>query len=140
MPITNNEKSKNIRSWIANIFSAVAVFCVACWGQGLFKADSATLIIRKLSDCFLIPAAILGGVGAMTWISVKGNFYTLSYGTKTFIGWIVHPTQKQESFYEYKMRQEEKNPTGKWAWRTLVVGLVCLAFSTIFAIAFEFMI
>ncbi|MBQ7359641.1 MAG: DUF3899 domain-containing protein [Lachnospiraceae bacterium] len=140
MSSTNNENSKNMMSWIKNISFAILMFSLAAWGQGLFTATSAELVIRRLSDCFLIPATILGGIGSMTWIATKGNFDMLAFGAKLFFNMMLHPTQKQESFYEYKMRREEKNPTGKWAWRTLVVGVVCLVLSTVFAIVFEIIV
>ena len=135
---TNTERKKNRSSWIVNVCFATLFFALTAWGQGLFSATNTVLIMRRLSDCFLIPAVVLGGIGALTWIAAKGNFDMLAFGTKIFINWIIHPTRKQESFYEYKMRQEEKNPSGKWAWRTLVVGMVCFVFSVIFAVIHGF--
>ena len=134
----NEYAKKNLISWMLNISTALCLFIIMANSQGLFHAVGVQLIMRKLSDCFLIPGAVFGGVGSLCWIAAKGNFDMLGYGAKLCLDWLLHPTQKRyESFYEYKVRQEEKNPTGAWPWRTFVVGIVCIAFSVIFAILFE---
>lgn len=136
----NNEQKKNIKSWIVNSLYALMFFLLTAMYHELFGETDIAMIIRRLSDCFLIPGVLLGGIGCLSWIAAKGNFDMLAFGAKLFVNMMIHPTQKQETFYEYKMRQEEKNPTGKWPWRTLVVGLVCMAFSVILAVIFEFIV
>ena len=133
----NENSKKNMKSWISNISTAILIFIAAASMQGLFEVSGTQMIMRKLSDCFLIPGAVLGGIAALCWVAVKGNFDMLGYGAKTFIDWMIHPRKKQESYFEYKMRQEEKNPTGAWPWRMLIVGLVCIALSMVFAVLFE---
>ncbi|MBQ9123439.1 MAG: DUF3899 domain-containing protein [Lachnospiraceae bacterium] len=136
----NDERKKNIKSWIVNSLYALMFFLLTAIYHGLFQETDLTMIIRRLSDCFLIPGALLGSVSALAWIAAKGNFDMLAFGAKLFINMMIHPNQKQETYYEYKMRQEEKNPQGKWPWRTFVVGLVCLVISIVFAVVFEFVV
>lgn len=134
----NDDSQKNVRYWISNISTAVLIFIATALYEGLFEARGAQLIIRRISDCFLIPGAIMGGIGSLCWIAARGNFDMLGYGAKLCITWILRPTAKKyETFYEYKVRQEEKNPGGVWPWRMFTVGLVCLALSIIFAVLFE---
>lgn len=134
--LSDNSK-KNIRSWISNITIAILFFVSTASLLELFEVNSTQVIMRKLSDCFLVPGSVLGGIAGLCWIAAKGNFDMLSYGVSLFIGGMLHPTQKKESYLEYKMRQEEKNPTGAWPWRMLIVGLVCIALSMVFAVLFE---
>jgi len=134
--LSDNDKKK-LKSWIVNIGTAVLLFIAAAYLQGLFEATGVQMIMRRLSDCFLIPGVVLGGIASLCWVAVKGNFDMLGYGFKTLFDWMLHPRQKQESFYEYKMRQEEKNPEGAWPWRMLIVGVSCIVLSALFAILFE---
>ncbi len=91
-------------------------------GQGLFEEEILAEKMGILSDCFLLPAVLFGGVGLLTWIAAQGTFDMLSFGFSHFIMGIVDPKKRQESFYEYKARKEEKG--NGWAKEIFVVGLI----------------
>ena len=76
----NDERKKNIKSWIVNSLYALMFFLLTAIYHGLFQETDLTMIIRRLSDCFLIPGALLGSVSALAWIAAKGNFDMLAFG------------------------------------------------------------
>lgn len=114
--------------------TALLMFAAGVFGQKVFQTAETKEIIRKLSDCFLLPGALLTGVGAMTGIASEGTFDMLSYGFYWFFWGMTHPGKSPESFYEYKMQKAE----GRKGWPVpmLVVGLVFLAVSIVLAVVF----
>lgn len=103
-------------------------------GQGLFKEENLAEKMGILSDCFLFPAILFGGIGALSWIASQGNFDMLSFGFSHFIMGIVRPRLRQESFYEYKMRKEEKQ--SGWAKEMFLSGMfyfvICFLFLALY--------
>lgn len=93
--------------------------------------ESVSSFFGLISDSFLIPAVLLGGIGAISWIASKGLFDILSYGTKNFLGHFIKPIEKKLpcSFYDYKMNKEKKGRT--WFQEIAVVGLFSLIISII---------
>lgn len=102
--------------------------------QGFFQTSLPVEKVRILSDCFLFPGVLFGGLGALSWIAAKGTFDMLGYGFAFFLGPIFNPKKKMESFYEYKMRKEEAGE--KWLPQMFVVGLFYLLVSIIFMFVF----
>lgn len=107
---------------------AIVIFVICIWNWELFAAVTMKERLRILSDSFLMPAALLGGIGALSWIASHGTFDMLGFAFSSLKSLMLHPKQKQESFYEYKLRKEEK--TG-WLAPMFVVGMMCLFFSVI---------
>lgn len=110
----------------AGVAVVIFVICIVNWE--LFEAATAKERWRILSDSFLMPAALLGGMGALSWIASHGTFDMLGYAFFSLKSLMLHPKEKQESFPEYKLRKEEK--TG-WLMPMFIVGMVCLLASLI---------
>jgi len=106
--------------------------------QGLFTEPLLAEKMGILSDCFLFPAVLFGGVGLLTWIAAQGTFDMLSFGFSHFIMGIMNPRKRQESFYEYKMRKEENG--GGWPKEMLAVGGIYAALCLGFLVAYMLMI
>ncbi len=104
----------------------VFVICIVNWN--LFEASTAKERLHILSDSFLMPGALLGGIGALGWIASHGTFDMLGYAFSSLKSLMLHPREKQESFLEYKLRKEEK--TG-WPVEMFVVGMICIFASVI---------
>ena len=91
-----------------------------------------------LSNCFVVPAALLGGIGGLSLMAKLGAYDGLSYAFRNFgihnlIG--GNPKAKRaQSFYEYKQEKEEKGR--KWLPQCLYVGLGLLAVSIILSIVY----
>lgn len=125
---------KVIRQYAVAIIFALVLFFVAAFSQGLFQQESLQELFGCLSDCFLLPGVMLGGMGILTWISKEGGFDMLAYGFSFFFNRLFHPREKQEAYYEYKMRKYE-GPQ-RWLKQWLLVGLVCFGFSVIFLLLY----
>lgn len=114
------------------VFLILGVLIAVCnfSGQGLFTEENPAEKMGILSDCFLFPAILFGGIGALSWIAAQGNFDMLSFGFSHFIMGIVRPRRRQESFYEYKMRKEEKQ--SGWAKEMFFSGMTCFVVCLLF--------
>ena len=125
---------RHILKYTAGVLFALAVFIAGVFAQGLFQEPGMAERFGILSNCFLFPAVLIGGIGALSWIANEGTFDMLSYGFGIFLQFL-HPWIKWESFYEYKMRKQE-NQKG-WLKHYLVIGLVCFIASVICLILYN---
>ncbi len=125
---------RHIFKYAAGVMFALAVFVAGIFAEGLFQEPDMAERFGILSNCFLFPAVLIGGIGALSWIANEGTFDMLSYGFGTFLQFL-HPQKKWESFYEYKMRKQE-NQKG-WLKHYLVIGLVCFIASVICLILYN---
>lgn len=119
----------DIRQYVAGGTLAIIVFLAGMFSQGLLQETDSGEFFGTLSDCFLFPAVLLGGIGALSWIAEMGNFDMLSYGFYFVFHSLLHPLTAHESYYEYKMRREQGPKT--WLKHWLVIGLFCFAASTL---------
>lgn len=127
-------KKETILQYGAGILFAIAVFVAGAFSQGLFEQTSAKEIYGCLSDCFLFPGVLLGGLGALTWIGGEGFFDVMSYGFAFVFNRLIHPRDAQESFYDYKMRKiDNRKP---WLKHWFLIGLVCFALSVLFLLLY----
>ena len=112
------------------IYAAIAViiFVISICSRNLSEAATAKENLKILSDSFLMPATLLGGIGALGWIASHGTFDMLGFAFSSLKSLMLHPKQKQESFLEYKLRKEEK---AGWPKEMFVTGMVCLLASVI---------
>lgn len=113
---------------------ALIVFLIGIFSQGLFEKSSAKETVRVLSDSFLFPGVLLGGIGALSWIASEGTFDMLSYGFAFCFSKLIHPHKSFMGFYEYKMEKSDKREG--WLVPELIVGLLCIAVSAIFVVIY----
>lgn len=113
---------------------ALAVFLIGGFTQGLFKQTNGKEAVRILSDCFLFPGVLLGGIGALSYIASEGNFDMLGYGFSFFFAKLFHPQKSFMGFYEYKVLKSEKK--SGWLIKELLVGLFCMAASAVCAVIY----
>ena len=125
---------KEFKKYVIAMIIAVAMFVAGAFSQGLFEPDTLQERYGCLSDCFLFPGVLLGGLGALTWIAEEGMFDMIGYGFKFFFGRMFHPREKQESFYEYKVRKWERPRT--WLKQWFIVGMCCMGLSVIFLLLY----
>lgn len=110
---------------VISVTVAVLMFTTGAYTQGLPEAEGMREMIGILSNAFLFPAVLLGGIGALSWIASQGTFDMLRYGVSMAITGLLHPRRKFETFYDYKMQKAEKQ--NGWLVCEFVVGLICLA-------------
>lgn len=120
---------KSVGQYAGGAVLAVAVFAAGAISQGLFPETDLQKKIGILSDCFLLPGVLLGGMGALSWAASEGNFDMLRYGFHTVLHRFLHPLTPVEGFYEYKLKRDEARKG--WLKHFLVIGLMCTGASII---------
>ncbi|MCM1057965.1 MAG: DUF3899 domain-containing protein [Firmicutes bacterium] len=120
---------KRAGRYAGGILLAAAVFIAGAFTQGLFREEDMQKRLGILSDCFLFPAVLLGGIGALSWAASEGTFDMLQYGFYMVFQRLLHPRKAIESFYEYKVSKEESR--SGWLKHFLIVGLICLCASVV---------
>ena len=107
------------------------------WNDGVFESESLQEVIGSVTDGFFIAGILFAGIGGLSYIGSKGTYDTLSYGVSK-IGihqWVPGlPKEIPESFYEYKIKKEEKGRT--WFCNLLLVGLAGIGLSVLFLILY----
>lgn len=93
-------------------------------------------IYRLLSDACIVPAALVGGVGALVFAAGHGTFDMLAYGIKHIFD-VFRPNARNEKyrdFYEYKQSKgERRRPVA----HMLIVGIGFFLLSMIFSFIWQ---
>ena len=123
--------------------SVAAVGALFAWGaaaaRGLKTGVGTAMALRYWSDGCFVAAVLIGGVGAMTWISTTGLFDIFAYGFSSVIV-LFTPFRKprdQKSFYDYKTFREEKRRPARF--ELLIAGVFFLALSILFLVLYSSM-
>ena len=120
--------------WVALWATVLIAVGHACYKE-ILNQTSLKAILNIISDSFVVSAAIIGGIGALMWIASFGQFDTLAYAGRW--AWdrftlrdLRKNAPKRESYYDYKMKKEEKRTkhTNPLLW----VGLCSLALGFLF--------
>ncbi len=114
------------------ISACCAAFSVALFSQIRgFALDGALKDnLSALCDGFFVTGILMGGVGAMVWVSTTGFFDILAYGFKNLAVLIPYRHhRKYKHFYEYKAEQSAKR--SKPQFFLLIIGLILIAIAAI---------
>lgn len=89
-----------------------------------------------LSDAFLIPGAVLAGVGLLIFASNGGLFDMLAFGVLMIFNAFRRDLSKRryKDFYEYREAKKGKNRDMAFM---LIVGLFYIAVSVVFLIIYS---
>lgn len=86
--------------------------------------------LSALCDGFFVTGVLMGGIGAMVWVSTTGFFDILAYGFKNLAVLVpFRHNRKYKHFYEYKAEQSAKR--SKPQFFLLVIGLILIAIAGI---------
>ena len=134
------EKKLKIRSYIWAVgftlmLAAVMFFTL----EKPYEEQTAKDVLGALSYCFVVPAALVGGFGALSYMAKLGAYDGLvysfkNYGLHTLIGG-AFTKKKTQTFREYKEEKDEKGR--KWFPQLLWCGLGSLVIGLILAIVSE---
>lgn len=128
------KSKKNLVHSLIYVCISLGIAAISAYHRGLFQMTDPVEMTGILSDCFLFPAILFGGLGALTWIAAQGTFDMLSYGFYAFFTGMFRPGKKSETFYEYKLRKEEKG--SGWNPGMFLVGMFFLAASVVCAVIY----
>ena len=84
-----------------------------------------------LCDGFFVTAVMVGGLGALIWISSTGFFDFFSYAFKSLVNMFASQKTVDEfpSFYDYKCEKSAKREGKASTCSTLIVGVAMLLLS-----------
>ncbi len=113
----------------------VAAGVLIAWGaaaaRGLKPGVGTAMTLRYWSDGCFVSAVLIGGIGALTWVSTTGLFDIFKYGFSSVIT-LFTPFRKpkdQMSFYDYKTYQAEKRRPARF--ELLAIGVLFLILSVL---------
>ena len=118
------------RPWLRYVLAAVAGLLIAfsvCILKGAFRENDTALIVRYLSDAFLIPGVLLTGIGLLSFLKKEGTYdglgYTFHTMRKTFAmrNYLkpIKEGSEDRTYFGYKQKVKEKR---KVAWHLVIVG------------------
>ena len=134
--------------WLRYVFAAAAGLLITfsiCLLKGVFQETDRALIVRYLSDAFLIPGVLLTGIGLLSYIKKEGVYDGLGYTFHTMkrafiMRRYMDPIEEgseDRTYFGYKERVKAKR---KVAWHLIIVGggflLIAIALTIIFSAAF----
>lgn len=123
-------KKKLLKYGIPALIGAAITLTVAM-GQGLGGVGSAWSL-RALSDGCFVTTVLMGGMGALVWVSTTGFFDIFTYAGKSLLVLFspMKQPEKLKKFYEYKADKDEKRK--KADFTLLIVGAAYLLLSFAF--------
>ena len=134
------EKKLKIRTYICTVgFVLVLVALMFFLIEKPHEEPNAKAVLAAISNCFVVPATLVGGLGALSYMGHLGAYDGLTYSFKNFglhnlLG--GNPKKKRtQTFREYKEEKDEKGR--KWFPHMLWVGLASLVIGIILAIVSE---
>ncbi len=120
------------RRLAAAIAAGLAMALAAALAQGVPAEKEAFIIMRELSNAFLVPAVLIGGAGLLSLCGAQGAFDMLGFSASKFLalfringsGLTAGP-----DYCQYKKARERKR---RALWHLAAAGAVFFALSLIF--------
>lgn len=122
---------KNLLKYGIPALIGAAITIAVAMGQGLGGVGSAWSL-RALSDGCFVTTVLMGGMGALVWVSTTGFFDIFTYAGKSLLVLFspMKQPEKLKKFYEYKADKDEKRK--KADFTLLIVGAAYLLLSFAF--------
>ena len=122
------EKKSKLRRNLIALGVALALTAVFAYVRGFGFDRPAKTNLSALCDGFFVSGVLVGGVGAMLWVSTTGFFDILAYGVKNLAALVpFHHRRKYQHYYDYKAEQDAKRQ--KPQYFLLVIGLLMIVLS-----------
>ena len=134
--------------WLRYVFAAAAGLLITlsiCLLKGVFQETDPALIVRYLSDAFLIPGVLLTGIGLLSFLKKEGAYdglgYTFTTMKRTFtMRRYMDPIEEGSEDRTYFGYKENAKAKRKVSWHLIIVGgvflLASIAFTIVFSAAF----
>ena len=117
-----------------------AAGALIAWGaaraRGLNGEISPALAARYWSDGCFAAALLIGGIGALIWISTTGVLDIFSYGFSSLLTLFtsLRSPKKQMTYLDFKTYRDEKRKPSRPEW--VIIGLVFLAVSALLLVLY----
>lgn len=128
--------------WLRYVLAIAAGLLLAltvCFARDIFHETDVALIVRYLSDAFLVPGVLLTGIGLLSFLKKEGTYDGLTYSFHSMrmasarrFSDEAHDDMAR-TYYDYKQSVKAKR---KVAWHLIIVGGVFLLAAIVLTIVF----
>lgn len=128
-------KKTVIKYSVTALIGAVIVVAVG-FLNSLYKSETATQVLSRLSDGFFIAGVVIAGIGGLILSYNEGIIDGLTYGMHSLFGFRSlkrDSTPKKENFYEYRKRKHAKKVSVK---HLFLVGLAYILIGVILFVVY----
>ena len=121
---------KNLLKYGIPALIGAAITIAVAMGQGLGQVGAA-MAMRALSDGCFVTTVLMGGMGALVWVSTTGFFDIFTYAGKSLLVLFspMKQPEKLKKFYEYKADKDEKRKKADFTLLIVGVGYLLLSFA-----------
>lgn len=121
---------KNLLKYGIPALIGAAITLTVAMGQGLGGVGSAWSL-RALSDGCFVTTVLMGGMGALVWVSTTGFFDIFTYAGKSLLVLFspMKQPEKLKKFYEYKADKDEKRKKADFTLLIVGIGYLLLSFA-----------
>lgn len=133
--------------WLRYVFAAVFGLLIAlsiCLYRGVFTETDPALILRWLSDAFLIPGVLMTGIGLLSFLKKEGTYDGLGYtfhsmkrifSMRRYMDPIEEGSKAEDrTYFGYKENVREKR---RVSWHLIIVGGGFLLISVVVTILYS---
>lgn len=133
-------KEKKQSIWLQFLISlgvGVSIALIYMLAAGVFQQSERPVILKILSDGFLLPAVVFLCIGGISFVSLYGFFDLLGYASFSFFGFfrLRHEdpdNPRPKDLYEYKVAKDERGR--HWFPGVLLGSLFYILVSILFAV------
>ena len=121
---------KNLLKYGIPALIGAAITLTVAMGQGLGGVGSAWSL-RALSDGCFVTTVLMGGMGALVWVSTTGFFDIFTYAGKSLLVLFspMKQPEKLKKFYEYKADKDEKRKKADFTLLSVGAAYLLLSFA-----------
>ncbi len=131
--------TKRFRNYAISVAIAVVFVVLYLWYTNAFHADSAALLMKHLSDAFLVPGCVYLGICVIHVVSLWGTLDMLSYSFKQLASLFGRrkkdsaPESRKDAYFNYVQSRQGRNFS---LWHLLFPGLLCLLLAILCTVAY----
>ncbi len=130
-------KKSRMRRNLSSVGIALAIAAVFAYVRGFGFGQPVKTNVSALCDGFFVSGVLVGGVGAMLWVSTTGFFDILAYGIKNLAALVpFHHGRKYQHYADYKAEKEAQRPKPQYFLLVIGVGMIllsCLLLAALYA-------
>jgi len=130
-------RSGRLLRWLIAVAVSLLMALSVLLGRGTFQKTDPQQLWMDLSDAFLLPGAMLGGLGGLIFVAGRGFFDMVNFGVMKVLSLVrseAYRAEQPKTFYDY-IEAKSTSRRGGYAY-LLVTGLACLALAGLFLVLY----
>ena len=103
--------------------------------KGIFAQTSPQTVYHILTDSFLVPGVVIGGLGLLIFASNEGTFDGLVFGMNSFFDIFRRPERRRhKTLYDYRAERADKKIQFGFM---LICGLILTAVAVVMYLLYK---